>query len=449
MGQKEKPRESRPRNLPPVPRWLPEYKLLEDAGAISDDHVALALLLMVRDLRLWVESTPAERPRLLLPPSPSRLGIIQKATAHKKGVAEALDDLSAIRSDPKRATSNILSTACRRISRWADRRSLSHVALSFAEAAARVDPYSSKVASDAARAARHDGYPDRAECWYDRAISLAARDGSRNRSDMISALLGKGTLLREQCRFDEARQHLSRAAKLCASTRRYRLAAETQHDLLGFSIIDGSYFEAEDHMMLALDYYPVHHPAITRLVRDWAFHLIQHALYSQAVPLLQASISQIRRWDILVLSWGTLAHAAAGIGRRDLYDEAVQQVVEHADRAQEFAAAALAHAANGACFFAEWEIGQAQALRAREVARARMELETVEWVREILAAIELRQVPPAQREPPHGSRLDVIADRIFKQLEARKRPRRRPVQVDPQKETGGPPMPTRRRGAYS
>jgi hypothetical protein len=211
--------------------------------------------------------------------------------------------------------------------------------------------------------------------------------------------------------------------------------------------MDGTYAEAESHMMLALDYYPIHHPAITRLVHDRAFLLVQNALYSQAVPLLRASIPQVRRLEIQLLSWGTLSHAAAGMQCRDLYNEAVTHALKIAKRVQEYAAAALAHAATGARFFAEWELGQAYAIRACEIAHTRGELEAEHWIQEIREAIRVRQSPPPQADPPEGSRFAVVADRIFKVLEARKRPRRRPVQVDTDKEAGEPSLPARRENA--
>ncbi len=207
--------------------------------------------------------------------------------------------------------------------------------------------------------------------------------------------------------------------------------------------MDGTFGEAEHHILVALQHYPIHHPAITRLVHDWAFLLVQHALYAQAIPLLQASIPQIRRVEIQLLSWGTLSSATAGAGRRDLYDEAVAHVVSLAERVQEYAAAALGHAAYGARFFGEWESGRNLATRANAIARARGEAEAEHWIEEILAGIDAREAPPPQAEPPEENRIAVVADRIMGVLEARRRPTRRPVRVDPEKETSGPSVPAR------
>ncbi|HEX2093355.1 MAG TPA: hypothetical protein VHG28_13200 [Longimicrobiaceae bacterium] len=196
-------------------------------------------------------------------------------------------------------------------------------------------------------------------------------------------------------------------------------------------------------MLAALDHYPIHHPAITRLVHDWAFLLVQSALYAHAIPLLQASIPQITRPEIELLSWGTLASAAAGAARRELYEEAVLHVVNLASRSQEYAAAALAHAAYGALFFSSWESGQVLAARALEIALRKGEKEAEHWIREILTRIEARSVPPPQAEPPEGNRIVKISDRILNLLEARQRPTRRPVQVDPEKDASGPSVPAR------
>jgi tetratricopeptide (TPR) repeat protein len=426
-----------------VPRWLPEHKLIEDADAVGDDVVALALLLLLRDLRLWVESPPEERSSLLLPPGRERIQTVERAAEHAQGIAEALHDLSAMRSEPARVTPSMLSAACQRIYRWAERRSLPQVAILFAEAAARVDPRTSRIASDAARAARHGGRLDRAECWYDLGITLAGRDGSRNRGDMISALLGRGTVLREQRRFDEARHVLSRAAKLCASTRRYRIAAETQHDLFALAVMDGCYTEAETHMAIALEHYPLHHPAIPGLVHDWCFLLTQRGFYAQAVPLLENSIPQLRRVEIQLVSWGTLSHAAAGAGLIHVYDEAVCHVLQLATRTQNYAAAALGHAAFGSLFFGDWDAGHALATRAAEIARTRGEIGALYWIEGLLARVNARETPAPQMHPPIGSRITLIGQVLQDFLTARQRPTRRPVHVDVEREASGPLVPAR------
>jgi tetratricopeptide (TPR) repeat protein len=443
MGETQQKRAPRLRTLPPVPGWLPEYKLIEDADAIGDDRVAFALLLALRDLRLWADCTPEERRRLLLPRSQYRIETFTHAVAHADGIDEALQDLSTIRTNPDLATDAALGAACRRVSKWAQRRSLIAIALLFAEASVRVAPAAAASSNLAGRLARIAGRADRAESWFEYAIRIAGRDGNRNRRELIRALLGKGTILREQGRWDDAKQILHRAARLCAATRRHRLAAETHHDLFALAVMLGSYPEAEVHMARALHHYPIHHSAIPGLIHDWCFLLVQQGCYSQAVALLQYSIPTIQRIEIQLVSWGTLSRAAAGLGDRDLYDEAVQHIEALVTRTQAYASAALAHAAYGARFFAEWEAGLSLARRAQAIAESRGETEIYQGVQEFISGILGREAPIPNAELPPDGHIHEIHDRIMFLLRARQRPERRPVQTSPEREAGGQLVPAR------
>lgn len=236
--------------------------------------------------------------------------------------------------------------------------------------------------------------------------------------------------MRETGRYREARALLGRAAQIAASTRRHRQAAEASHDLLAIAVEDGTYEEAEMYVRAALRNYPIHHPSIPRLVHDWAFFLVRNALYEQALPLLLAIVPLAARPELTMLYWGSLGRAAAGAGRRDLYDYAARHVIALAGLHQEFAAAALANLAEGSRFFREWSRGQEFATHSIEIAVTRHEADVERGAREILTAIIERQVPVAQAPPPRASRIQAITRRIMALLKARKKPPRRPVQTD-------------------
>lgn len=444
MGQTNSKRDPRLRSLPPIPGWLPEYKMVEDVAAICDDLVALALLRALRDLRLWVESTPEERPRVFPPPSQDRIETFWYAAEQVPAIGEGLRDLLAMRSDQDHATPQVLNAACLRIARWAHRNSLSCTALLYSEAAVRVAPHITASANYAGRMARIAGHSDRSESWFDYGIRVAGREGNRNRREMIRALLGKGTILREYGRLDDARPLLDRAARLCAATRRHRLAAETHHDLFALAVILGSYSEAETHMLRALQHYPIHHSAIPGLIHDWCFLLVQLGHYPQAAALLRASIPSIERIEIQLVSWGTLSRAAAGVGARDLYLEAVQHVNELIERTHAYASAALIQAANGTRFFAEWEAAHGLALRARSIAEERGETEVVHEVEEVTRSILAHEPPLPLAEPSANSHIAEINDRLMFLLRARQRPVRRPVQANQERGAGGQLVPARR-----
>jgi tetratricopeptide (TPR) repeat protein len=412
-----------------------------EAEILADEHLAFALVLALRDLNTWVEASPGERPRIFQPPKRHRINAMAHASRAVPEIAPALETISHLRVPDVPPEAGSLVGACRRIFNWADSNALPQIAVRFAEAYARLDPDRSAFANDAARAAKHAAIPDRADVWYERAIGLAGRE--RNRREKIRGLLGKANLYRNERRYDEARPLLMRAASLAASTRRYREAAEIEHDLYALAVMEGTYPEAERHILSALAHYPVHHPAVPRLVHDWAFLLVQKALYAEAIPLLQMSIPQTRRIEIKLLSWGTLSHAVAGAGHRGLYEEALDRVLHFSERIQEYAAAALAHASCGARFFGEWDLAHTLATQALAVAEVRRETDVAQGVREFLAAIESQQALPPQAEPSEGHQIALINAQMLKLLQARRRPTRRPVVLDQNKEASGPLVPAR------
>jgi len=430
MGQTGRSPMVRHHTLPPVPDALAEHVVGRDIETLGDPSLAFALVLTLRDVRNWAEPCLDAQPGRLKLRSRDRTEALARAAAVVPEIAPALETVSLLRTSPAGVDPAALGSACRRLARWADKRGLPEFAVRFAEAAARLNPEDPALANDAARAARRAGLYEHADIWYDRGIALAGRQN--NRREVIRGLLGHGSLLREQGQYDGARALMERAANLARSTRRHRLAAEAQHDLLTLAVEVGTFREAEAHMISALEHYPIHHVAVPRLVHDWSFLLVLNALYEEAKGLLETVIPQIRQIEIELLSWGTLSRAAAGSGHRAQFDQAVEHILRLSEPRGEFAAAALANAAFGARFFAEWDLGQTLATRAIEIARVRREESVERGAREFLIAIEAREPPPTQAVPPEGSRIEIISSRIMQLLEARKRPPRRPIQDDPE-----------------
>lgn len=437
MSQAEDPkkpkRTPRYRTAQPPPEPLPDHQILLDL----EDPLARVLWRGLRDVRDWTDTDPGQRGTLFGPPSEDFRERLLYAAAQAPELADAVGVLGSLRVSPRMVSIADLVRACVDIWKWADGRGLVQTALAFSEAAAGLDLDNPILACDAGKVARRAAMGDRAEQWFDRAQKSAARQ--KNRRELIRALLGHGALMRETGRFKEARVLIERASQMAASTRRHRQAAESAHDLLAIAIEDGSYGECERYVRLALRSYSSHHPSVPRLVHDWAFYLTRLALYRQAVPLLVAIVPLARRPELRMLYQGTLARAAAGAGRRDLYEEAVRGVVTLSGLHQEFAAAALANSAEGARFFAEWDRGEGYAARAVEIARERNETDVQRGALEILDGIAARRPPVPQGEPPQGSRTDQITRRVMALLQQRAKPPRRPVQTDRDTDAGAPP----------
>lgn len=431
MADPENPNKKRYRTALPPPIPLPDYEILLDV----EDPLARLLMRGVRDIREWAATDPTDRYRAFASPlSPAFHESSVQASATDPTLSRALAAFGSIRESPWLVSAGELIQACVDIRSWTEQRGMVQTALLFAEAAAAIDLDNPILACDAGRAARRAAAAERAVAWFDRAEKLGAR--KKNKRELIRALLGHGTLMRELGRFSEARALIGRASKMAESTRRYRQAAESAHDLLCIAIEEGNAADVEQFVEAALRSYPIHHPSIPRFVHDWAFFLVRSRLYREAVPLLVAIVPRATRPELKLLYSGTLARAAAGSRRQELWHEIVSTVLEMVARHHEFAAASLANVAEGTRFFGEWEQGERYARRAIEIARERQEADVLAGAEEILAHIRCKSPPPEQERPVDPAWIESVTARITARLHHRERPARRPVATDRDRDGG-------------
>jgi tetratricopeptide (TPR) repeat protein len=288
-------------------------------------------------------------------------------------------------------------------------------AMLFAELWARADPDNPIASNAAGRAARRTAHVHRAEVWFDRAYKLAAR--FKNRREKIRALIGHGGLLRELGRHAEARRLFLDAARLAESTRRHRQAAEVQHELLTIAAESGSYSEAEYYMLAALREYPARHLAIPWLAHDWAFFLVRLSLYEEARVLLEATRPHITQPRLQVLVEGILGRTLAACEGREAYEESARRVQSLCATNEDYAAAALAHLAVGAQFFADWEPAQRLARQAMEIAESRGQADVGRVASEILLDIQQRTLPSSHTPPaPRPGQRSIILGQVLSRL---------------------------------
>lgn len=429
------PRQPRLRTVVPPPDPLPEHVLLVGI----DDPLARVFWRAARDLSEWAASPTASRTS-----DPADAAAFREQLAYAASntpeLEEAFGAFGLLRLNPKLAQRRSLAKACQQVQAWADARGMQETALLFAESWARIDAENPIAANEAGRAARRTAHVHRAEVWLERAYTLAARH--KNRREKIRALIGHGGLLRELSRYQEARSKFFDAARIAASTRRHRQAAEVQHELLTIAVETGSYAEAEHYMRAALREYPVHHRAVPWLAHDWAFFLVRMSLYREARVLLEAIRPHVSRRELQVVIEGTLGRAVAGCGERRAYELCRERVLVLSSVHGEYAAAALAHLAVGAQCFAEWELAEDLGVRAIEIARTRHQVDVERGATEIIGAIRARQPAPPQANLPLPNKLAAIERDMLARLHAWTKPRRRQVVNDP--EAGGrPDRPTR------
>ena len=231
--------------------------------------LGIALWQRVRDVVLWAQVPPGERPGLFRPLSAAQTARLAQAADEAPELAEPLHELSMIVATPGRAEAARVAEACERVLVWAELRGMRETALQFAEAAARVEMDTSLRSKLAGRLCRRVHDHPRATLWYRRAARLARR--ADNEAEFAFAQLGLGGVALDQGKLDEAEHYFWRAARAALRQGRQSLAAEAHHDLLGLTLAGGRYAEAIEHAEKAVDLYPTKHPGIPNLAYDIAF----------------------------------------------------------------------------------------------------------------------------------------------------------------------------------
>lgn len=200
-------RPPRPPCLPPAPGCggsvvVPLTRILEEIPG----ETGRALWLLIRDVLLWSATEPGLRNRLF---TGSAAAMIAEAPLPAP-IRSAVETLCTMLLEDRADRS---TRACREISRWA-REDAPDTALHFALAAARLDPGSSVVAREVARAALRAGELAVAESWARRSVTAARR--SRARAAYVQALNALGEIALARGREETARTALQRACRVTA-----------------------------------------------------------------------------------------------------------------------------------------------------------------------------------------------------------------------------------------
>ncbi len=434
----DKPQKQTPagrlRTIEPIP---PPLTWREEIDAIKDmaDALAVSLWRALRNVRMWAETEPQRRRNLFHPPTRTTLEAMGLACAKDPELIEAFGTFSLLLRAPHQARKEQVADACRQVFEWAEERSLLMTAVHFAEAAATADPEHPARANDAGHICRRAALNERSAIWYQRGFGLAVRIGERrsirSRVESIRALLGYGILMQFQGRYEEAKAYYERAVRRAVRTGRQRQAARAKHDLLTFAAEVGAYEEGERYATEALDLYPINDPQIPALAHDWAFLLIRFRHFTPVIPVLQLTAPHIQAPEIQTLVWGSLARAAAGARRRDLFAESERKVLLRVAQYEEYASAALIHLAEGARAFGQWDQAEQYAERAVEIARNRKQALQERDALELLRRIAGREAAPSEGDPPNPDRVRMLARRFTARLQTWKALGPRKPRADP------------------
>jgi tetratricopeptide (TPR) repeat protein len=307
--------------IPPAILREPD-ETLEGTGVLDEVAGEAGLLLWhsLRDVTLWAEVAPGERPALFAPPAAAeRLRLL-----HAAGVEPALEvslaTLAALVANPEGANAEIVTLVCLQISRWAQARGLASTTLAFAQAGALASPDDPGAALSVGVLALHFRRLPRAETWLRRTIGLARR--RRDWAPYAQAWVELGRLQTRRGDAEAARRALVKGIR--ASRRHGLLAirAAALHGLFLLAMEGREWDEAERFARLATRAYGRGSPRQPELQHDVARLWVHRAAFDRALPALQKLLPTRVQPGERVETLALLARAAAGAGNRMLYQDA-------------------------------------------------------------------------------------------------------------------------------
>lgn len=391
--------------MPPPPQHVRADSLVaEEVGGV----LGFFLWLRLRDVGLWSVSPENERIGLFHP-----VGDDQEAWEREASVvdalAPALRTLSALVRYPELVKAADVAAACSSVSAWAGATGYRETALQFAEAAALADPSSAQLCAEAgtacvlaAASASKEGEESsgssesfdadrRAEIWFDRGLKVGRRLGQWEW--YIRCHIRAGMQAYELGDYRKARRSF-RGAQATANWRGFPdLAGKSNHAMMLIECAVGSYERAEMHLYSALSSYPVRFQRLPHLAHDAAYMFVRAGAFHAALEILDVVYPLIDKPTERIAVMGTLARAAAGVGERARYRDALADVLLYAAISEINAAGALVLAAQGALDFRDWDRSVELASYCLRVAQRRSEREPGRLAEQVIAHARAKTVP--------------------------------------------------------
>ncbi|HEX8693219.1 MAG TPA: tetratricopeptide repeat protein [Longimicrobium sp.] len=347
--------------------------VFEGLGVLDEipGEQGLVLWQTLRDALLWGQAAPDARGALFAPGAErARLAALLAAGIPPE-VEEPLKAVAHMVGSPDAAREENVALACRQVAAWADERAMLATALAFAQAAAIVTPADPAAAFAVGRLARRRAEHARAESWYRRTIALARQVGDW--PTYARAFLGLGTLYMERGNYPAARRFHERALKVASRNTLHHLEGSAQHNLFSIAVETGKTSEAHERARAALEAYGPTDPHLPRLAQDVADLWNTLGRFDRALPVLERLVSIFQTPAERLAVVGGLARAAGGLGRRDRFQQAWDDVwdLHQGGAAEEMASGAFLDLAHGAASLGLWDRAERAAQTALDLATRR------------------------------------------------------------------------------
>ncbi|HKP76712.1 MAG TPA: hypothetical protein VJT67_14375 [Longimicrobiaceae bacterium] len=392
--------------------------ILDEIGG----DLGLLLWRSARNVALWAETRPEHRAGLF-PGSAAQARIAELADAEVHAeLAGPLSVFAELLARPGEVDLGRLVNACRRVAGWAEQRGSLSTALEFSQAAAMAAPESASLAYFVGRLARRRAEYDRAESWYTRA-AIQGRLTSDWRSYAL-AFAGMGNLHMQRGNYPAARRSHLRSLKVAERRGMIDLVGNACHDLFA---VEGELrpgVEAERYAAAAFRAYGPSNPKLHRLSYDIAYYWTLQGFFSGALRVAQALVPHLEDPAMCALLQGVIARAAAGAGRKDVFDAAVWEATRliNSGTASEMTARTLLGLAYGAMSLGEWELASRWALQSQRTAASTKEGRVALDAEALYEAAENRRHEAATEPETASETARTLADEVVVALSRSTRP---------------------------
>ncbi|HEY0019989.1 MAG TPA: hypothetical protein VGC13_27055 [Longimicrobium sp.] len=371
------------------------------AGILDEVPGDLGVLLWrsVRNVALWASTPAAQRGALFCGGAADvREADVGRLPVEPELVAP-LSVMVRLLETPARMDVMRMVNACRRVSLWAEQRGSLATALEFMQAAAQTAPQVAALAYAVGRLARRRAEYDRAESWYGRAIVQARRTGDWRTYAL--GYSGLGNLNTQKGNFPVARRAQMRGLRAALRHNLTDLQGIAFHDLFVTHIETGAGADSTSLAARAFAAYGADHPFVPRLAYDLAYHWTLQGYFEQALSVASAMEHVFDAPAELALVLGLVARAAGGTANVRVFEEARTRLDDVLGAGAEYdtAARALLGVSYGAGSLKRWELAEATALRALEIANQRREGRVVMAAEAALSFVRSRPEPSPRIEP--------------------------------------------------
>lgn len=382
-----KPRRRWRWHIPPAilhgPETLEGTELLDEVKGAK----GLVLWQALRDVTLWsgIEQ-PADRAGLFAPGAGER----RREGVRSIGGSEIdsqLETLTGLLDDPEGATSEAVTGACGEIATWAEENALPATALAFAQAGALASRTNAAAGLRVGKLARKKGEDARAETWFRRTIGLARQ--AKDWDSYASAFIALGNLYIRRGNLPVARHLHIRALRAARRHSLRNTQAMALHDLFVIAIEMGQVKEATAHARGAFEAYGPRHRRIPVFAHDVAYFWTTQGYFEPALAVFEALFPVLNGAAHQICAVGNIARAAGGVGKREVFSRAQEQMDEllQKEEAREYAARALLDVARGGATLGEWSAAENAARMAQEIAAERQEARVLAVAETILDAV--------------------------------------------------------------